>query len=65
MSLEIQEISMDESQMLAPEKINNNFKKVKAIIDKIEAKPVTHAADLLQKGILVHTETTFFDTCSS
>lgn len=38
MSLEIQEISMDESQMLAPEKINTNFKRVKAIIDKIEAK---------------------------
>ena len=38
MSLEIQEILMDESQMLAPEKINTNFKRVKAIIDKIEAK---------------------------
>ena len=38
MSLEIQEILMDESQMLAPEKINTSFKRVKAIIDKIEAK---------------------------
>ena len=46
MSLEIQEILMDESQMLAPEKINTNFKRVKAIIDKIEAKWVLNSNKL-------------------